>query len=172
MSVLIIVAYSQNRIIGNKNELPWDIREDLKFFHEATVGKIVIMGRKTYESIPEEHRPLKNRTTYVLSRDMMYNIDHPNVRVFHDFEKALMVARLRSNGEDIIIAGGAQIYEQALPHTDRVYATVILEDFKGDTYFPELPTEEWDVVSSIEDFVDSQLDIFYRRYVLQRKSQV
>ena len=167
MAVNIIVAHAQNRVIGKGNEIPWYIREDMKFFKEATIGKPVIMGRKTYESIPEKHRPLPNRTTFLLTRNPGYSIDDPDVKVVNDFEKALFEAKLVC--DEVYIAGGSQIYEQAIPHTDRVYATVLLEDFEGDTYFPVLPSEEWHIVDSVEDFVDEQLDLLYRRYIYQRK---
>lgn len=169
MAVNIIVAHAQNRVIGKGNEIPWYIREDMKFFKEATMGKPVIMGRKTYESIPAKHRPLPNRTTFLLTRDTNYEVDHPNVKVVHDFEKALFEAKLM--GEEVYVAGGAQVYDLALPYTDRVYATVLLQDFKGDTYFPQLSSDEWYVVDSIEDFVDEQLDLLYRRYIYQRKKK-
>jgi len=169
MAVNIIVAYAQNRVIGNGNEIPWYIREDMKFFKEATVGKPVIMGRKTYESIPAIHRPLPNRTTFLLTRDTGYIVDHPNVKITHDFEKALFESKLV--GEEVYVAGGAQVYELALPYTDRVYATVLLQDFEGDTFFPQLKADEWYCVDSVEDFHDEQLDLLYRRYIYQRKKK-
>ena len=169
MAVNIIVAHAQNRVIGKGNEIPWYIREDMRFFKEATVGKPVIMGRKTYESIPAKHRPLPNRTTFLLTRDTEFKVDHPSVKIVHDFEKALFEAKLM--GEEVYVAGGAQVYDLALPYTDRVYATVLLQDFKGDTYFPQLSSDEWYVVDSIEDFVDEQLDLLYRRYIYQRKKK-
>jgi len=167
MAVNIIVAHAQNRVIGKGNEIPWYISEDMQFFREATVGHPVIMGRRTYESIPAKHRPLPNRTTLLLTRDTEYIVDHPNVKVVHSLEKALFEAKLMS--EEVYVAGGAQVYELAIPYTDRVYATVLLQDFEGDTFFPQLNSDEWYCVDSIEDFVDEQLDLLYRRYIYQRK---
>lgn len=169
MIVSIIVAYSKNRIIGNEKDIPWYIREDMQFFKERTTGKIVIMGRKTYESIPEKHRPFKDRLSYVLTRDTDYKIDHSNVRVFHDFDKALFSAKLTAGDEEIMIVGGAQIYELALPYTDRIYATILAEDFTGDTHFPILSEDDWNMTESIEDFYDEQLNLYYHRFVFQRK---
>lgn len=167
--VSIIVAYSKNRVIGNENDIPWYIREDMQFFKKRTTGKIVIMGRKTYESIPEKHRPFPNRETYILTRDKSYRVDHPDVTVFNEFKKALMVAKLKAGDTEIMVAGGAQIYELALPYTDIIHATILAEDFIGDAHFPILPEEDWHLTESIEDFYDEQLDLYYKRFTFQRK---
>jgi len=167
--ISIIVAYSKNRVIGDDQDIPWYIREDMQFFKKRTSGKIVIMGRKTYESIPEKHRPFKGRTTYVLTRDTSYTIDHEDVKIFHDFDKALMVAKLTAGDDEIMIAGGAQIYNLAIPYTDRIYATILAEEFIGVAYFPILPKEDWDMTDSVEDFYDEQLDLYYKRFIFQRK---
>jgi len=169
MAVNIIVAHAQNRVIGKANEIPWYVREDMKFFKEATMGKPVIMGRKTYESIPEKHKPLPGRITYLLTHDTSYTVNHPDVKIAHDLEKAIFEAKLIS--EEVYIAGGAQIYEQALPYTDRIYATVLSQDFDGDSFFPKLPSKEWHIIDSAEDFHDENLDLFYRRYVYQKKKE-
>lgn len=165
----IIVAYSKNRVIGSEQDIPWYIREDMQFFKASTLGKIIIMGRKTYESIPDKYRPLAGRQTYILTRDKSYQADHSNVTIFHEFKKALMVAKLTAGDGEVMIAGGAQIYEQALKYTDRIYATILTEDFIGDAYFPILSEDEWHMVDSIEDFYDEQLDLYYRRFIYQRK---
>jgi len=167
--ISIIVAYAKNRVIGSEQDIPWYIREDMQFFKKRTTGKIVIMGRKTYESIPEKYRPFPNRLTYILTRDESYTIDHPDVTVFTDFKKALMVAKLTAGDDEIMIAGGAQIYNLAIPYTDRIYATILADDFTGDAYFPILPEDEWHMGEGIEDFWDENLDLFYRRFVYQRK---
>lgn len=170
MTVCIIVAFSKNFVIGNENDIPWYIREDMLYFKKTTMDKIVIMGRKTYESIPEKHRPLLGRTTYLLTRDPTYTVDHPNVKIFHSFTKALFAAKLVSYDDEIMIAGGAEIYKQAMPHADKIYATVIQQDFEGDTLFPPPLVEEWFLTDSFEDFHDPQLDLLYSRCVYQRKS--
>ena len=167
--ISIIVAYSKNRVIGNEQDIPWYIREDMQFFKKRTTGKIVIMGRKTYESIPEKYRPFPDRITYILTRDTDYKVDNPNVRIFHEFNKALMLAKLTVGSDEIMIAGGAQIYKLALPYTDRIYATILTEDFTGDAHFPILPKDDWHMTDSVEDFYDEQLDLYYKRFVYQRK---
>ena len=169
--ISIIVAYAKNRVIGSEQDIPWYIREDMQFFKKRTTGKIVIMGRKTYESIPDKYRPFPDRQSYILTRDESYEVDHPNVTVFTDFKKALYVAQLTAGDDEIMIAGGAQIYKLAMPYADRVYATILADDFTGDAYFPILSEDEWHHTDSIEDFWDENLDLFYRRFVYQRKRE-
>lgn len=170
MSVCIIVAFSKNFVIGNENDIPWYIREDMRYFKETTIDKIVIMGRKTYESIPEKHRPLIGRTTYLLTRDKNYKVDHPDVRIFHSFSKALFAAKLSSVDKEIMIAGGAEIYKQAMPHADKIYATVIQKDFEGDAFFQPPLVEDWHISDSFEDYHDTQLDLLYTRCVYKRRT--
>jgi len=173
MSVSIIVAFSENFVIGSGNEIPWYIREDLQFFKTVTMHKIVIMGRKTYESIPDKYRPLMGRTTYLLTRDKTYTVDHPDVKIFHEFSKALFAAKLNANENEIMIAGGAEIYKQALPYADRIYATVVLEKFEGDAYFPKPLIEDWYIVDAdvVFPFHDKQLDLMYNRTVYIRRTK-
>lgn len=163
----IIVAYAMNHAIGKNNQLLWHIPADLKFFRKMTEGKIVIMGRKTYESIPENFRPLPNRKTFVLTRDPSYTVDHPDVQVFTDVEKCLMVAQLTN--EEVMIAGGAQIYEMTLPYVDRIYATIINESFEeADAYFPEIDLEQWEVTYE-GAFASEQLELFYTHMHYKRR---
>ena len=167
--VIIIVAHAQNRVIGKANEIPWYVREDMQFFKESTMGKPVIMGRKTYESIPERFKPLPGRTTYILTRDPNYIVDHPNVKIAHELEKAIFEAKLVS--EEVYVAGGAEIYEQALPYTDQVLATVLSQDFEGDALFPQLSHKEWHILDDSHDFHDENLDLFYRRIIYHKKEE-
>ena len=167
--ISIIVAYAKNRVIGSEQDIPWYIREDMQFFKKRTTGKIVIMGRKTYDSIPEKHLPFPDRQSYILTRDESYTVDHPDVTVFTNFKKALMLAKLTAGDDEIMIAGGGEIYKLALPYADRIYATILTEDFVGDAYFPILSEDEWHAVDSLEEFWDENLDLFYRRFTYQRK---
>ena len=169
MTISMIVAYSEStRVIGNENKLLWHIPEDLKFFRRMTEGKVVVMGRKTYESIPEQFRPLPKRTTYVLTRDENYAVDHPDVTVFNDVKKALMVAKLSC--EEVMIAGGEQIYRAALPYADKVYATIINERYEGDAVFPVLNPYEWKCSErEANQHVSEQLELFYVRQTFYRQ---
>lgn len=128
--IAIIAALDQNRVIGKDNKIPWYISEDLKRFRALTIDHPVIMGRKTYESIG---RPLPHRDNIVLSTRLK---DLVGYQVAHTMEEAIAMARRFEHG-DIFIIGGAQIYQQALPFSQRLYLTVIEGQFAGDAYFPD-----------------------------------
>lgn len=138
-----IVAMAQNGAIGKDGWMPWDIPEDLQHFKALTLGKPMIMGRVTFEAIG---RPLPKRTTIVVTRDQNWQFDHPNVRVYHDIQSALALGDeiARKDGvNDVIIAGGAQIYRQALPFTTRYEITEVHQAIDGDTYLPALSPDLW-----------------------------
>lgn len=166
MLSLIVAHTLVNRVIGKENELLWRIPEDLAFFKSKTLGKIVVMGRKTYESLPKKNKPLLDRKTYILTRDTSYKVDHPDVTVFNDLQKCLMVAQLKCG--EVMVAGGQQIYEQCLPYADRVYATILNQSYDGDTFFPQLNPDEWDK-SYDHLFASEQLELFYNRIIFDRK---
>lgn len=168
MTISIIVAYAQDRVIGKDNKLLWYLPEDLRFFKEMTEGKVVIMGRKTYESIPEKFRPLPKRTTYILTRDKDYTVDHESVRVFTDAGKCLMMASLASSGREVMVAGGEQIYRLLLPYADTIYATVLNDTYDGDTFFPDIDMRKWKLHSE-HGLTTPQLELFYTRRIYKRK---
>lgn len=139
MTVSIIVAMSENRVIGNEGRIPWHIPEDTRWFKEKTLGHTVIMGRKTFESIG---RPLPGRKNIIISRKPDYTAK--GAEVFHSLEQAL-----ESTGEpddELFIIGGEKIYRQALGATDRIYLTLINRRYEGDTTFPQLPEREFEEV--------------------------
>jgi dihydrofolate reductase len=129
--IACVVAHSANRVIGRDGDLPWHLPADLKRFRELTSGHAVVMGRRTYESLPDRFRPLPNRRNLVLSRDPAYTA--PGAEVFPDLASALAACP-----DDVFVIGGGATYEQALALADRVYATEIDAHVDGDTYFPEL----------------------------------
>ncbi|MFO7924370.1 MAG: dihydrofolate reductase [Bacteroidales bacterium] len=135
--VSIIVAMGRNRVIGRDNSLVWHLPADLKHFRDTTMGKPVIMGRKTYESMGA---PLPGRTNIVVSRKENYRV--PDCLVAGSLEEALELA---GDVQEVFIAGGGEIYRQAIPLADRMYITVIDHDFAGDTRFPEFPEREWKI---------------------------
>jgi dihydrofolate reductase len=124
-----IAAMSLNRVIGAGNKIPWHLPEDFKWFRKMTTGQVIVMGRKTYDSIG---RPLPNRTTIVLSRSPA-NI--AGVRVVADLKDLSSLERELA-GREIFICGGAQIYEQALPLCSDLYLTLVKRTVEGDTFFP------------------------------------
>ncbi|RCK39321.1 dihydrofolate reductase [Thalassospira profundimaris] len=143
MTRTAVVAVSQNHAIGRDGWMPWDIPEDLKRFKALTSGKPMIMGRVTFESIG---KPLPGRTSIVVTRDKNWSFDHERVIVCHDIESAISVAddiARRDGVNDVIIAGGAQIYRLALPYTTRYEITEIHATFEADTFLPPLPAAEW-----------------------------
>lgn len=138
-----VVAAAANRAIGKDGWMPWELPEDLKRFKALTLGKPMIMGRVTFEAIG---RPLPKRTTIVVTRDTDWSFDHANVRVCHDIESAIKLAdeiALADGVNEVIIAGGAQIYHLALPYTTRFELTEVHAEIDGDTFLDPLPETVW-----------------------------
>lgn len=134
MSVSLIVAMDENRLIGNKNALPWHFKEDLKFFKRTTSGHTVAMGRKTFESIRDAlGGPLPNRKNVVFSR-RVESIE--GAHVVRDVEAYMKAAA--GKDEEIFVIGGAKIYALALPYAKRLYITHVEGAYVGDTYFPDI----------------------------------
>lgn len=140
MSLSIIVAVAQNRVIGNQGQLPWHLSEDLKRFKRITMGHPVVMGRKTHESIG---RPLPGRQNIVISRQPGYRADGCDV------VGSLAAALAAIDGaEEVFCIGGAEVYREALPMADRLYFTRVLEDSEGDVKFPKWDETLWKLVDS------------------------
>jgi dihydrofolate reductase len=133
--VSVIVAMAQNGVIGRDNSLPWRLPEDLKRFRAFTLGKPILMGRKTFESLG---RPLPERTNLVLTRDRSW-FAH-GVIVVHSVEEALAQA---GSSEELVAIGGAEIYRLVLPFARRIYLTHVHADVPGDITFPEFDPTQW-----------------------------
>ena len=138
MKISLIVAMDQNRLIGADNRMPWHLPADMRWFRENTIGKPVIMGRKTYESIPLKFRPFPNRHNIILTRNPEY--EAPGATVVHTVEAALEAA---GEVEEIIIGGGTTIYELFMPLVNRMYLTFVNGRFQGDTYLPDFDLTHW-----------------------------
>ncbi|MGE0615754.1 MAG: dihydrofolate reductase [Bacteriovoracia bacterium] len=149
MKVSLIAAMSRNRVIGAENKLPWHIPEDLKWFRDKTAGHPVVMGRKTFESIGS--KPLPKRENLVVTRQADFPAT-PGVRIFNSLEAALdwLKANDVPGKDEVFIVGGGQIYEQSLPYADRIYLTVIHQDFEGDSHFPEFNETQFAVTARID----------------------
>jgi len=135
-----IVAMSENRVIGRDNALPWHISADLKRFKALTLGKPVVMGRKTYESIG---KPLPGRPNIIISRS---GFQADGVKVYGSVFEALSEARILAglqNLDEIMVIGGAQIYKETLPLLDRIHMTQVHQHVEGDAMFPVLAPREW-----------------------------
>ncbi len=143
MISIIAAIGAVNRALGKDGDLLWRIPEDLKRFKELTDGHPVIMGRKTWESLPERFRPLPNRMNIVVTRTSNY--EAPGAVVVSTIEDAL--AKAKEADEDIFVIGGGEIYTAALPFTDRLYLTLISEEKPGDSFFPEYESVFTKVIS-------------------------
>lgn len=151
MRLAMIAAQSQNRVIGNNNKLPWYLPEDLKYFKRVTLGKPIIMGRKTFESIG---RPLPGRTNIIITRNPDWTHDGAGVRVVHSLQQAIELAEslaLVNGFEESLVIGGAEIYALALPQADRLYLTQVHAEVQGDAHFPPLAPTQWQEMAR-EDF--------------------
>ena len=138
MKICAIAAMGLNRAIGVNNKLPWHVPEDFQFFKEKTKGKILILGRRTFESIGS--KPLPHRQHIVITRQTEYRVDNPDVHVVGSLAEALGFAQMiyRPEQGEIFIAGGSEIYRQSLNSIERLYLSVIQQEFAGDSFFPEL----------------------------------
>lgn len=143
--IAIVVAAAENGVIGADNDMPWHISSDLKRTKALTMGKPLVMGRATYQSIG---RPLPGRDTIILTRDKGFS--EPGCTVCHTLGGALDIARgyaLRRGADEVIIFGGAQIYGQAMPFADRIYLTRVHANPEGTAYFPDPDPRTWKKVS-------------------------
>jgi dihydrofolate reductase len=146
----ILVAFDENRVIGKNNALIWHLPADLKRFKELTTGHVIIMGRKTFESIG---KPLPNRTTIVISRQ--YDLQIDGVILAHSVEEAILKAKSLTR-DDIFIVGGAEIYTLSLPLVDQVLVTQLHDIFEGDAFFPEISSEMWDLTEQERGITDDK----------------
>ena len=141
MRLALIVAAAQNGVIGRNNGLPWHLPEDLRYFKRVTMGKPIVMGRKTYESIG---RPLPGRTNIVISRNASWQAE--GVRVLPTVEDALTLAEevaLIDGAEELMVIGGAEIYRSALPLAGRLYLTEVHAEVAGDAFLPDIDWSQW-----------------------------
>ena len=163
MSIALIVAASENNVIGRDNQLPWYLPGDLAYFKAITMAKPVIMGRKTYESIG---KPLPGRNNIVISRNGDYPTD--GICLVANLQAAIELAQsllLVNGGEEIMVIGGAEIYRQALPMVERVYLTRVHHHIEGDAFFPELAAEQWQEVAR-EDIAATEPNPFDFSYLV------
>ena len=145
--ISIIVAMDKNRVIGKNNQLPWHLPADLAHFKQVTMGKPIVMGRKTYHSIG---KPLPGRRNIVISHQ---DLNIVGVEIFNSLENAIQNLLYE---KEIMIIGGAMIFQQALAWADKIYLTVIEHDFVGDAFFPTWPKNEWQEISREQHRVDEK----------------
>jgi len=143
--ISLIAAVASNRAIGMNNELLWHLPEDMRHFRETTRGKPVIMGRKTWESLPDAFRPLPGRLNLVVSRNPAYQA--PGATLAGSLEEALRQAELTDKVDEAFVIGGAELYRQALPLSSHLYLTEIEENIDGDVFFPKVLPQDWEEIS-------------------------
>lgn len=163
MMISLIVAMAANRVIGKDGGMPWHIPADLKHFRAITMGKPLVMGRKTWESLGG---PLKGRAHIVISGNPDYTAE--GATIVSSFSEAVGLAETMAEAtgaDEVMVIGGAQIYERALSRADRIYLTEIHRDYEGDTVFPDMHGSVWHEVSREEQ--DGDPAFTYR--VLERE---
>ena len=157
MILSAIAAMARNRVIGKDNKLPWNLPEDLKFFKDKTKSKVLIMGRKTFDSIiAHSGHPLPGRFHIVITRNESYRFEDPMVQVVPNLKIALELAHMLTDkyeakfGTEVFVIGGGEIYKQALEIVNRIYLTVIDQDFEGDAKFPEFDEKEFKLTQKMD----------------------
>ncbi len=162
----MIVAMAENRVIGINNKLPWYLPNDLKYFKQVTMGKPIIMGRKTFESIG---KPLPGRTNIVITRNAHWQGE--GVKVAHSLAQAYQLAEAIAEidgQQELMIIGGDQIYQNSLADVDRIYLTKVHADVKGDAWFPELDWAEWQELGREDFYAEGPNPYDYSFIVLER----
>lgn len=153
----LIVAYTRNRVIGNKGQIPWRIKGEQRRFRELTTGNVVIMGRKSYEEIG---RPLPNRFNIIVSRTEKY--EDENLITVPSLTEAIEYAKENFPNKDIFLSGGAGIYNEGLPLAEKLFITEVDATILGDTYFPEFDESLYE--KTIDEHVDGDIPYTYVTY--------
>ena len=166
VALAVIVAAAENGVIGRDNALPWHLPEDLRYFKRVTMGKPIVMGRKTYESIG---RPLPGRANIVITRSKGWFAE--GVSVVHSLDEALRLAAdiARMDGiEELMVIGGAEIYAHAIPRAERLYLTQVHADVKGDALLPDIDWSRWLEVSRERFYASEENPYDYSFVVYER----
>jgi dihydrofolate reductase len=160
MNLAIIVATDEQGLIGRDNDLPWRLSADLQYFRRITMGKPIIMGRNTHESIG---RPLPGRQNIVISSQADYQAQ--GCDVVHSLDEALALCQ---DQQEVMVMGGASLYRQTLPLVDTLYLTLVHAQLEGDTWFPDWQTDEWQLVSREDHPADDKNEFDYSFIQYQR----
>ncbi|HET6253165.1 MAG TPA: dihydrofolate reductase [Puia sp.] len=166
MTISLIVAASTNNVIGKANGMVWNLPNDTKYFKNTTWGMPVIMGRKTYESMSSE--PLPGRFNIVITRQRDWVANNPKVQVAGNLAAAIRLAEA-TDSKEAFVAGGGQIYAEALPLADKIYLTRVHAVVEGDAYFPEFDETRWEMISNMDHPADERHAYAYSFQVWQRK---
>lgn len=161
----IIVAKANNDVIGGDNKLLWHISEDLKRFKDITSGHTIIMGRKTFESLP---KVLPNRHHIIITRDKNFKVDSEAVTIINDISD--VISKFKDTEEEVFILGGGEIYKTLMPYTKKLYLTRVYKDFEGDTTFPSINYDEWKIINQSEINVNPKDNLNYDFIDLEKLS--
>ena len=164
MKLALIAAVADNNAIGIDNKMPWHLPDDLRYFKAVTMGKAIIMGRKTFDSLG---KALPGRINIVITRNESWH--HDGVAVVHTLDDALQLAATLSTADEIMVIGGEQIYRQAIDRADRLYLTRVYQSFDGDAFFPAIIASQWQETSCQKVEPGEQQPLAYRFLVLDRK---
>jgi dihydrofolate reductase len=159
MIISIIAAMAENRVIGRENELPWNLPSEHRRFREITMGHPVIMGRKTFESIGH---PLPGRKNIIITTQQ--GLSPEGCTVVHDLQEGIKAC---GDADEVFICGGESVFREAMPLADRIYLTIVDEEFDGDAFFPEIPDDFVEIER--KQFEDDILPYSMVRYVRTRK---
>jgi dihydrofolate reductase len=164
--ITILVAVSDNNVIGNKNEIPWHIKEDLMRFRNLTNGKTIIVGRTTFELIKKAYetrgKPMPDRKNIIITNNLSYTALDTNCFVVHSIEEAIQKAR-EIEPVEVFIAGGASIYRLALPYANKLDITVVHTTLNGDAFFPEYKSRFKNVISERDSSDENFSYTFFER---------
>lgn len=162
--ISMIVATSQNNAIGKDNSLLWHISEDLKRFKEITSGHKMVMGRKTFESLPGI---LPNRHHIILTRDNNFSVDSDKVSVIHNIDE--VINNYKNSSEEVFIIGGGEIYNLFMPYADKLYLTEVKKDFDADTFFPQIDINDWEIIHKSAEKADEKSGLIFEFIDFVRK---
>jgi dihydrofolate reductase len=157
--VILVWAMDKNGVIGKDNKLPWCLNQELQYFKEITIGKTILMGRKTFASL--KVKPLSQRKTIVVSWNPNYEFNHPDVIVSNDLEGILK--QYEHSGDDLYVCGGGLIYQIAIPYASKLFVSLINDSYGGDTYFPEIDFHQFKEISKKQ--YDKFVGLIYERKV-------
>lgn len=148
--ITFVYAQDKNGAIGYKNDLPWHLPGDLKHFKETTMGHTMVMGRRTFEAMGK--RQLPGRKSIVMTKQLDYGQDIEGLTVLHHIEEVLALAK----DEEIMVIGGAALYQSFWPYVDKIIRTVILDTFDADTYLPEIDVNAFELIEACPGIIDAQ----------------
>ena len=154
---IIVACTDKENVIGKDNKLPWNLPEDLQHFKEITMGKTIVMGRKTFESLP---KVLPGRHHIVLTRNQKYKVNNPNVEVVTGNINNIF-KKMKYSEDEYFIIGGAEIYKIGIKFADKIYLTRIYEHIEGDAYFPTINDKYWNISSMSQIIVSKQTGLIF-----------